>query len=1752
MPLTSTNFIAGKMNKSVDERLIPPGQYIDALNVRLGSTETTEIGAVENSKGNSVLTEVKYNNDILSGAAKTIGAYEDGVNETLYWFINDENNVNSPTGKVDLIVSYNTTTSALIYHCISTQVLNFDKKYLITGVSKIDNLLFFTDHLNPPRVINVTRDYEYASNTGGFDVDFEEEDINVIKKPPGFETFDPATQEQPLSSPWLEYGAQAQNQENYMETRFLSFAYRYRYDDGEYSATSLFSNPAFQPKPYQFSVQNFNNSGMENRYNQVNVWFSTGSRRVVEVDLLYKQSTSNTIYVIKRFNKADLAWADEDFRFHTFNNSEIYTTLGSDELLRLYDNVPRIAKAQTIKGNRLIYGNYTDGYDMSLTPGGVLIQMDYIVEPYSVDISGDPLGNGGVATTAPPAPANPVSSTGTYTAGPTGSVADSVLTWDLSEAVPSGNPQIIQGTTFGFDFAITQHSNQCTGGASQCTDADAYTNALIGTTFNISMVFTCPVNYVDIDDMLESQAFKDRVGGSIAQGFTGLAVTKELYPCNNADSGGTLTDKFYGHEQTSITGTNLELVNGSVTTACAITTFPIICSTLPVTSGTTNGNVAGSLTDTTTDFSATTPAVAVGDLVMNLSTGLVAEVNDITNAALGELGLINVDPGAVLELEQGSTASPCPDCVSYQITQPGGSPPCAPDGFVYQGPTTLGVTNSFSIQIPATQYYYDDNAGNTFTNWIYYNFISFGCTAQYLKSANQLSLHSNRDYEVGVVYMDGYGRASTVMTSIAPTCYFPPDTSVLKNSLRVILDNPPPYWAEKYKFVVKPNQGTYNTIYTNVFYAQDGTAEVDDAGGGNILAQMADPSLIWFKLDGSNQNIVKEGDEITVKIDSVGPVLTEEKSIVLAIQGFSSKAITNVSLKGLYMLLKPDGWTTEQPEDATYFRGKKTRKSTSSSYNSVCYNDYNLNDDNDVPYTIPAGSTIRIKVNNWRGHCTGSCDGKNARFDKTFVATDGYPTFHDWAIGDDLQSRITDAQCDCHEMHLSFDPTLVTGGGCTGSAFHTKLKVRKKPDSSQWFVNDAGLKWCSCYAFDGRPSNSNLTIEVTRGGGVFVFESETMEVDENLFYDASEFLDIEPNAADPTRRDHIAKKAFDPGTKTWALAANETSQNQVSGAPLLTYLNFGNCYTFANGVESFRILDNPAGKPMAMGERILAVSNQDFKEADRFAGLTYSGVFSGPANSNNLNEFNLGLVNYKDCETSFGPIMKLHARETDLLTLQEDRISYVTVNKNVVTDSTGGGAILSVPQVLGTQVARIEEFGISFNPESFVAWGYDMFFTDTKRGAVINLRGATAGSDQLSVISTFGMHSWFRDQFNAQLTTQKLGGYDPYMQEYVLGTNNQAVPVPIPKIPCGQTVVQMSSPASLVYEVDLGLVIGTITIPYIVTLGTITIDIVWNNTTYTSGPVNSNGSFTFDKTLNSPEECEVTITAAAGSKYEITVGCPPKIEITVIQVVVNSPNYDGETIHTDYQWDNGFVTSPWAGISPSALTSIQPAEWESNSGTRSIGPYPYDGVDLTMRTRKIAPDVFDLDLNGHRFKILSSNTLYPNTLPGVNALLAAGTTTIAPPFTSIPSTPGWYKATINNISLPIGNEFLYLIWDLRLITEAEVCTCDPTDTAQDVCCTCSTGCTKCNWSPVANQQSAVCAFTVESPGNWSAGFTTSSTTPSGIPDIGSYCFVSTSCELSSGYVPTGFYIVCPTSTQTYPKVWVEIDSNGVCVNKGIC
>ena len=48
-------FQKGKMNKDVDERLLPPGEYREALNVQVATTDEDAAGVVQNILGNSVI-----------------------------------------------------------------------------------------------------------------------------------------------------------------------------------------------------------------------------------------------------------------------------------------------------------------------------------------------------------------------------------------------------------------------------------------------------------------------------------------------------------------------------------------------------------------------------------------------------------------------------------------------------------------------------------------------------------------------------------------------------------------------------------------------------------------------------------------------------------------------------------------------------------------------------------------------------------------------------------------------------------------------------------------------------------------------------------------------------------------------------------------------------------------------------------------------------------------------------------------------------------------------------------------------------------------------------------------------------------------------------------------------------------------------------------------------------------------------------------------------------------------------------------------------------------------------------------------------------------------------------------------------------------------------------------------------------------------------------------------------------------------
>lgn len=1510
MANTVRNFIAGRMNKTLDERLVPNGEYIDALNIRLGSTEASEVGSVENSLGNSQLTTVEYiDGSALSSSATCIGAYADGEQETMYWFIHDNNFTGAgTTGKLDLIVSYNTSTDTLTYHVISIDdgggvktTLNFSNTHLITGVNLVENLLFFTDDLNQPRRINVQKNY--GNPVANVDA-FLASDILVVKAPP-------------ITSPVV-VPFEIDGEENFLEDRFICFAYRYKYEDNEYSATSQFSEPSFVPSQYELSSESFLNEGMVNLKNATRVTFNSGGSLVVGVDLLFKDMVSDTIKVIEKINKSEEGYADNTDYTITFANSKIYTVLPSSEILRLYDNVPLVAKAQAVMGNRLNYGNYADGFDL-IAPSGFNTQFTYETSRISQAVGFERLTSS--------------RSSGTYTVNGTQNIANSVLEIDFSAAAST----LVSGSTIDLSLSFT-HST-FSGSVSSFPIEQSVDRQL-------NFVYTLTQDYATIDELYNSADFQAKVGTS--------ANILPVYAASGETScdGLTLTDLFN----------------------CAITD-----------------------------------------------------------------SLQGGNPSPVFKYASG-------------ISVLGNS----------VATTHAAGTNIIGFQFPAMQYV-DSVTSPTSSVFEYYTVSATNLTFSALGSPT--SLHSNRGYEIGIVYMDEFNRATTALVSPDNTVFVPCSASADKNSIRVTIPTTQvaPAFASRYKFVIKPDESTYETVYSSTFFYDTVTASD------------------YFLLQGENAAKIEEGDRLIVKRDVDGPLGSCTYATVLEKKAQSENFITvtdaggtaiNVPA-GVYMQIRSSSFNSTLTEDAFF---NVEAPSVSVGATQFAKTVINFSQDTSTPVSgvypvlnIPSGSTIRLKFDfNRRGTGDGNnnCERRQYKFDESYTASQTYNSIIDWFNGDNIAETLNNGVstvggngCDIQNI---YEPVTATTNnpnppipnyfyGINPNECVNYYRWYQDPTSNEIRFAISGTLGCG--NSEKKRSRLRARIELLRAENTIVFETEPQDALADVWYESSDSYSI----------DALGNHS-----------GNVTNQDISAGISGVVDTAFFNCFSFGNGVESYKIRDSIAGRALALGNRVTTVAAQDYKRADRFSDITYSGVFNSESNVNKLNEFNLGLLNFKVLEESFGPIEKMSAQDTNILVLQEDKISYVLASKNLISDSTGGGVVSSVPEILGTQIARPEEFGISNNPESYAEWGRFKYFTDAKRGAVIQLSGS-GPNEQLTVISEIGMRGFFRDLFITNFSSQKLGGYDPYMNEFVLGNNTTTLPEFVTCIECGVTRNYSIPAGGLSVCYDLGNTVGLV--PFSWTVGPLTDNfsfaVTYNNNTTNYGPFTAAGSVNIPKTSVSAQQLDVVMSVGSGpANISLTVGCPNSDNITIVLVTLTNNSDSGKTIHNQYRWTDGNFVSPTHSNQVTFTNSTDPqvvSQYTSISGLQGGGIIPADAAAVTMISNKLDVDTFNLDPTTDKFLFLRSNVLYSNTPASIQSLVAASTS--INPTGSTPQYTG-------NFSMPAGsdNDYLYLIWDYAAAVRATLCY--SASTPDDACCQCTCAAGVCTEWQITNgsNQNVVLAY----------------------------------------------------------------------------
>ncbi len=439
-------FSQGKMNKDLDERLIPNGQYRDALNVEITSdgesAETGSAGTISNIKGNIPLENV-----VPSDKCVCVGSVADEKNNKLYWFVKCEGFPQSGDTAFpnrDAIIEYDTVSKESTFLITDLRskftnsagstvkpILNFSGKK-ITSINIIDQYLIWSDGETEPKKINIEKAKEatikqnngtngrgslnhhsYLYVNGVNTVQYlQEENITVIKKKPLMaprysvvsaknSEFDPKLNPTPLKKAIF-------------EKIFPRFCLRYKYQDGEYSAFGPFTNVIFNPEFVgEYSVLNAftakepYNKAMVNAIRTINFYGLVTPdmpKDVVQIDILYKQENSTVIHNVGSIKNTDPEWFEDGNWFKqqgladydSYNpttkgvfivdTENIHAALPENQFLRVWDAVPRKAQAQEVTGNRLVFANYTEGYDMVVDNSDFKPKVLGDFEPRQIDV----------------------------------------------------------------------------------------------------------------------------------------------------------------------------------------------------------------------------------------------------------------------------------------------------------------------------------------------------------------------------------------------------------------------------------------------------------------------------------------------------------------------------------------------------------------------------------------------------------------------------------------------------------------------------------------------------------------------------------------------------------------------------------------------------------------------------------------------------------------------------------------------------------------------------------------------------------------------------------------------------------------------------------------------------------------------------------------------------------------------------------------------------------------------------------------------------------------------------------------------------------------------------------------------------------------------------------------------------------------------------------------------------------------------
>ena len=146
------NFSQAKMNKDMDERVVSPGQYRDARNIQISTSDGSDVGSVQSLLGNTEVTA----NIVPSSFCTTVGAITVPEKDLIYYLVAGSGNPfgtsQVPDIQKDYILEYDTVRKTT--------------RYVFVDIHYVKATVMTTNHAAGQNWIDVS-DGGYATNKTG-------------------------------------------------------------------------------------------------------------------------------------------------------------------------------------------------------------------------------------------------------------------------------------------------------------------------------------------------------------------------------------------------------------------------------------------------------------------------------------------------------------------------------------------------------------------------------------------------------------------------------------------------------------------------------------------------------------------------------------------------------------------------------------------------------------------------------------------------------------------------------------------------------------------------------------------------------------------------------------------------------------------------------------------------------------------------------------------------------------------------------------------------------------------------------------------------------------------------------------------------------------------------------------------------------------------------------------------------------------------------------------------------------------------------------------------------------------------------------------------------------------------------------------------------------------------------------------------------------------------------------------------------